>query len=170
MTAGIILEFVFVYFSATFLVEELGTAASTAALGTAAFALGMAAGRFASAPARRLAGPTLTVNLVVVALGFVLLRVADGALLAILGIGVAGIGVALLYPVAVGRLLARTPNDADLGSDRAGLASGTALLVSPALVGGLRIVADVGRAFWCVPVLLVTVWALDAMTVDAERH
>lgn len=165
LTVGIILEFVFVYFSATFLVEELGASASTAALGTAAFAIGMAAGRFASAPIRGRVGPRLTVNLAVIGGGFTMLRLATSPGLAIVGVALAGVGVALLYPVSVGRLLARFPGDVDLGSDRAGLASGAALLASPALVGGLRLVTDVGTAFWCVPLLLALLAALDALTL-----
>jgi hypothetical protein len=165
LTVGIILEFVFVYFSATFLVEEIGAEASTAALGTASFAVGMAAGRFSSSLIRKWAGPRLSVNLALIALGFAVLQAAPGPGAAIVGVSLAGVGVALLYPVAVGRLLERFPGDADLGSDRAGLASGTALLASPALVGGLRQVTDVGVAFWCVPVLLIVLVVLDAVTV-----
>lgn len=168
LTIGIVVEFVFVYFSATFLVDELGASASTAALGTAAFAIGMAVGRFSSAPIRKRVGPRLTVNLVVIGGGFVVLRMAPGPGAAIIGIALAGIGVALLYPVAVGRLLGRFPGDADLGSDRAGLASGAALLASPALVGGLRQVADVGAAFWCVPVLLLVLLGLDRLTLRRD--
>ena len=165
LTVGIILEFVFVYFSATFLVEEIGAEASTAALGTASFAVGMAAGRFSSSLIRKWAGPRLSVNLTLIALGFAVLQAAPGPGAAIVGVSLAGVGVALLYPVAVGRLLERFPGDADLGSDRAGLASGTALLASPALVGGLRQVTDVGVAFWCVPLLIIVLVVLDAVTV-----
>jgi len=48
------------------------------------------------------------------------------------------------------------------------LASGAALLASPALVGGLRQVADVGAAFWCVPALLLVLLGLDRLTLRGD--
>jgi len=86
-----------------------------------------------------------------------------------------GIGCILAYGLlgwvlsGIGAVLPRLRDAVGSSADVLALAPG-ALLVSPALVGGLRLLADVGRAFWCVPVLLGVVWALDRMTVDAERH
>lgn len=159
VTVGIVVEFCFAYYAATFLHDEIGLSVASAAAGASAWGVGMAIGRFALSvrtPPRSFA-PTF----VLVMIGFVLLWAVATPISAIIGIGLAGIGVAPLYPTRMTVLLGKFPDSPDHGSTRGGIASGTALLIAPALMASLRALTDVRTAYLAVPVLLVVLAVLD---------
>lgn len=163
VTVGIVVEFCFAYYAATFLHDEVGLSTATAAAGAAAWGGGMTLGRFAVsvwAPPRSIE-PTF----VLVMVGFALLWAVATPAAAIVGIGLAGLGVAPLYPTRMTALMARFPRSPDQGSTRGAIASGTALLVAPALMATLRALTDVRTAYLAVPVLLVVLAVLDRHTV-----
>jgi hypothetical protein len=152
LTTCIVVEFCFSYFAATFLHDELGLSTAAAAAGGAAWGVGMAGGRFVSSvvPPPRSVVPSA----VTIAVGFVLLWAPGIPILAVVGIGLAGVGASPLYPTRATALLARFPGSPDQGSTRGSVASGTALLLAPGLMAGLRAVSDVRTAYLVVPVLL----------------
>lgn len=153
LTLCIVVEFCFAYFAATFLHDELGLSTAAAAAGGAAWGVGMAVGRFVVSvvtPPR-----SVLPSVAMIAIGFVLLWATDHGALAIAGIGVAGLGASPLYPTRATALLARFTASPDQGSARGSIASGTALVVAPALMAGLRAVSDVRTAYLVVPVFLV---------------
>ncbi len=154
---SIVVEFAFVYFAATYLHEEVGMSKAGAASGTAAFAVGMAISRFVAGPVRSLGSLPLPAHLATIGAGFVLLWAVDSPITAIIGITVAGAGTALLYPIGISRLLSRFPEARELGATRGALASGVALLSSPALLGALRAASNVRTAYLSVPGLLVVI-------------
>jgi len=158
LTTCIVVEFCFSYFAATFLHDELDLSTAAAAAGGAAWGLGMAGGRFVLSvvPAPRSVLPSVAM----IAAGFVLLWVPENAALAIVGVGIAGLGASPLYPTRATALLARFPVSPDQGSVRGSIASGTALVLAPAVIAGLRAVSDVRTAFLAVPALLVLLAAL----------
>jgi MFS family permease len=158
LTLCIVVEFCFAYFAATFLHDEIGLSTAAAAAGAAAWGLGMAGGRFVMSvvPPPRSVLPSVAM----IAVGFVLLWATDHGALAITGIGVAGLGASPLYPTRATALLARFPSSPDQGSARGSIASGTALVLAPAIMAGLRAVSDVRTAYLAVPVLLVVLVAL----------
>lgn len=154
---SIVVEFAFVYFASTYLHEEVGMSKAGAASGTAAFAVGMAVSRFLAGPIRSLGHLPLPAHLATIGAGFVLLWAVDSPITAIVGITIAGAGTALLYPIGISRLLSRFPDARELGATRGALASGVALLSSPALLGALRAASNVRTAYLSVPVLLVVI-------------
>lgn len=156
LAVSIMIEFAFVYFAATYLQEESGLSKPVAAAGAAAFAVGMAAARFAIR-----SSPPLPNLVAVIAGGFGLMWFVPSPAVAIAGIAVAGVGTALLYPLGIGRLMSRFPDSVEDGAARGALASGTALLASPVLLGVLRSVTDVRIAYLSVPVLLAALLTLD---------
>jgi hypothetical protein len=158
LTTCIVVEFCFSYFAATYLHDELDMSTAASAAGAAAWGAGMTGGRFVVSvrPAPR----TVIPSVVLIAAGFVLLWLPREPVLAIVGIGVAGIGASPLYPTRATALLARFPASPDQGAARGALASGAALLISPALMAGLRAATDVRTAYLAVPVLLVVLLAL----------
>jgi hypothetical protein len=159
VTVGIVVEFCFAYYAATFLHDEVGLSVAAAAAGASAWGVGMAIGRFALSaytPPRSFA-PTF----VLVMVGFVLLWGVATPVSAIVGIGLAGIGVSPLYPTRMTALLEKFPESPDQGSTRGGIASGAALLTAPALMASLRALSDVRTAYLAVPVLLIVLAVLD---------
>lgn len=161
LTLSIVLEFCFTFFAATYLHEEVGLSTAWAATGTAAFAIGMTAGRFwlsAREPAQHL---TLR-SLAVVTAGFLLVWGLPQAVPAIIGIGIAGLGMAALYPTGITALLGRFPASPDQAAARGSIASGTAVLAAPVIIGALRAATDVRIAFLAVPALVVMLAVLLA--------
>ena len=153
LAISIMIEFCFVYYAATFLHDELDLSTAAAAAGAGAWGVGMAVGRFALStwPPPRSVLPSV----IGIAIGFVLLWGVPNAGVAIAGIAVAGLGAAPLYPSRLTALLDRFPASPHEGSARGSLASGTALTAAPALMAGLRAIADVRVAYLAVPILVV---------------
>lgn len=158
LTTCIVIEFCFSYFAATFLHDEIELSTAWAATGAAAWGVGMAGGRFVVSvlPAPRSALPSVAM----IATGFVLLWGPGSAVLAVVGIGLAGLGASPLYPTRATALIARFPHSPDQGATRGAIASGTALVLAPAIMAGLRSVSDVRTAYLAVPVLLVVLTVL----------
>jgi hypothetical protein len=153
LAVAIVVEFCFAFFAVTFLHEERGLSKSAAAAGGAAWGIGMAIGRFVFSVRR----PPVSIlpSAVVILAGFLLFWTVPNAAVAIVGIGVAGLGTSPLYPSRITLLIERFPGATHEGSKRAALAPGCALLVAPALMVSLRAASDVRTAYLAVPVLLV---------------
>jgi hypothetical protein len=158
LSVSIMIEFCFVYFAATFLHDELDLSTAAAAAGAGAWGVGMAAGRFVVStwPPPR----TVLPSVAGIAIGFVMLWGVPNAVVAIAGIGVAGLGASPLYPSRLTALLDRFPASPHEGSARGSLASGAALMAAPALMAGMRAVSNVRVAYLAIPVLLVALVAL----------
>jgi hypothetical protein len=84
----------------------------------------------------------------------------SNAAVAIVGIGIAGLGASPLYPVRLTVLIEQFPTSPHAGAARGSLASGVALLTAPAVMVSLRAVSDVRTAYLAVPVLLVVLLVL----------
>jgi predicted MFS family arabinose efflux permease len=104
---------------------------------TAIFAAGMAAGRFAAhrhGPAvgdRRL----LRLGAVVGVVGSVITSVAPAAWVALVGVGVAGAGVSVIFPILVGQATRRSPAATERAVSAVTVLGYTGFLVSPPLMG-----------------------------------
>ena len=134
------------------------------------FLAGMAVSRSLAAPiTRRLTGPRALVLtcVVVAAAGFALFWSAPTLALAATGLAVAGLGVALLYPTTVSRVVAAWPHAPDLAAARAALASGLAIGGAPFLLGRLSDATGLRAAYLLVPALLLLL-ALRRVSMDAR--
>jgi MFS family permease len=87
--------------------------------------------------------------------GFALFWVAPSLTFAAAGLLVAGLGVALLYPTTVSRVVAAWPQAPDRAAARAALASGIAIGGAPFLLAQISDVAGLRQAFLIVPILLL---------------
>jgi hypothetical protein len=151
-------EFAFLVWGAARL-QDSGLRAPAAAAAAAAFPIGMAAGR--------LVAPLLPAALPIVTLGAGLAVAAALAVAAPLtaplltaAMAVAGLGIAVLYPVMLARLV-RTPGlGPDRGAALGAAASGTAALASPILLDQLAGPAGLRTAFLVVAPLLLVMLAL----------
>lgn len=99
--------------------------------------------------------------------GFVLFWLAPNLGWAAAGLLVAGVGVALLYPTTVSRVVAAWPHAPDRASARAALGSGVAIGGAPFLLAQLSDAIGLRTAFLIVPVLLL-VLALRQALVKAR--
>lgn len=131
----------------------------------ASFAIGMAVGR--------LIGPRSVGRLGPVSLGALVCGIAAllvipdvSASLLVVAMTLAGLGIAVLYPVSLARLL----DDPALPEPRlialAALASGVAITVTPTLLGVLDRAIEIRYAFVMVPVFLAGAVALDRQSAD----
>jgi predicted MFS family arabinose efflux permease len=168
-------EFCFLFWSADFLrtVTELPATLATGA--SAGFVLGMAIGRVAVSPVLKvLTDPVrvLVTAAVVAMLGFALFWTAAVPVLAVAGLVMTGLGVALLYPVALAEALASWPSRPIRAAGRCALASGLAVGSAPVLLGALADTAGLRAAFWLAPALLTVLLAGLARIhrIDAENR
>jgi fucose permease len=117
----------------------------------------MVAGRIAG---RQVARRMPTERLLLLALGvstagFFLYWLAPVALIAVLGLFVAGIGVANLYPLIVALALGAAPGQSNEAGARLTFASGTAILAAPLLLGALADAAGIRLAYGVVPLFIL---------------
>jgi hypothetical protein len=138
-------EFCFVVWAVARLVAT-GLPTATAALLGSAFPIGMAVGR-AIGPIRwRNWSPVLPSG-AFAACGTLMVSLFDSPAIVALGLVVAGLGVAPLYPVTLAALVA-TPGLSSARLSAVGaLASGTAILLAPAILAVLARVVDLRTAY-----------------------
>ena len=72
-----------------------------------------------------------------------------------LGLFVAGIGVANLYPLIVALALGAAPGQSNEAGARLTFASGTAILAAPLLLGALADAAGIRLAYGVVPIFIL---------------
>jgi MFS family permease len=103
--------------------------------------------------------------------GFALFWTAPTLALAAAGLLLAGVGVGLLYPTTVSRVIAAWPAAPDRASARAALGSGLAIGGAPFLLAQLSDTVGLRTAFLIVPALLVLLAArsVTAVAGDARR-
>ena len=158
-------EFCFWTWGAARLVDS-GVEVDAASGLAASFAIGMAVGR--------LIGPRSLGRLDPVALGALVCGAAAlvvipdlPAQLLVVAMTLAGLGIAVLYPVSLARLL----DDPALPEPRlialAAFASGVAITVTPTLLGVLDRVIEIRYAFALVPIFLAGAVALDRQSTDS---
>ncbi|GGQ16854.1 fucose permease [Actinomadura coerulea] len=150
-------EFCMVFWAADFLGSVKGLGSGSAATLSAGFVLGMAAGRAAAGPVVRRAGrpDRLLALATAVGLGGFAVLWASPAPVAVAGLVVTGLGVALLYPVILGQALAARPSEPVRAAARCALASGVAIGVAPLALGALADLTTLRAAALVAPVLLL---------------
>jgi fucose permease len=151
-------EFCVLFWAADFLHTESGIGADAAITVAAAFVLGMAIGRAAIGPVTRLVTapvPVLAGSAGLATAGFALFWAGGPPAVAVAGLAVTGLGVALLYPVTLAQTLAAWPDDPSRAAARCALASGVAIGAAPVLLGTLADAADLRVAVLLTPSLLL---------------
>lgn len=149
-------EFSLIFWGADFLVAA-GLSASAAATTVSLFLWGMVAGRIAGRQiAQRMATERLLPGAFALAtIGFLIYWLAPVAAVAVIGLFVAGFGVANLFPLTSALALGAAPGMTNEAGARFSLASGTAILAAPLLLGALADKAGIWLAYAVVPLFLV---------------
>ena len=150
------IEFSLIFWGADFLVAA-GLSTSAAATTVSLFLWGMVAGRIAGRQVARgcRRSGSCCCALAVSAAGFFVYWLAPAALVAVLGLFVAGLGVANLYPLIVALALGAAPGQSNEAGARLTFASGTAILAAPLLLGALADATGIRLAYGVVPIFLL---------------
>jgi MFS family permease len=166
-------EWCIAYWGADFLASAVGLERAAAATAMTLFFAAMVFGRFVgSRLARRYAGITLLLAAIAIALGgFLLFWRAPAAAISLLGLFVAGLGIANFYPLTVAAATGTAPHLIDQTTARLAVAAGISLLIAPLAVGALSDAAGMRWGFGIVAPLLVTAFAgaLGSARLLAER-
>ena len=159
-------EFCFVVWAVARLVDT-GLSPGAASMLSTGFAIGMAAGR--------LAGPRIAERPRAVAAAAATAMSGTTAVFAggdpatvTVGITVSSLGISLLYPITLAQLVGVPNLDSRLSASIGSLASGTAILAAPALLGWVDTAIGLRTAFLLPIPLLVALLALVPRSGDAE--
>ncbi len=166
LVLAVSVEFCMIFWSADYLETSLGLRRVDAVRAVSLFLAGMIAGRLAGSrlvqhyPSRSL----VLASTLVAAAGFVLFWATGSARLGLIGLTIAGLGVASLYPLILALALGAAGADTVQAGARATLASGTAILALPLVLGRLADLVGIRPAYAVVAVLLTGVFAIIAAT------
>ena len=159
---GIAVEFCLIYFGAE-QIETTGLSAASATTALGALYAGILIGRLAGVALTARPGRTaslLWASLALSAIGFVLFWLADHPVLAIVGLLVAGIGIANLYPLSLALTLASSGGRTDAANALSQLIGGIAVVAAPYVLGALADHNGLRAAFGVEVVLIVACAAL----------
>lgn len=150
-------EFALVFWAAAAIVEWHGEDPATATLAGSAFLVGMAVGRILGGPLIEKYRPrTLVLLGASTALaGFLLFWAALSLPTAVVGTFVAGLGVAVLYPASITRLVAADPWNRERASQMGALGLGLAVALVPVVLAGIAEWVGMRWAYTLVPVMLI---------------
>ncbi|TDD44540.1 MFS transporter [Kribbella antibiotica] len=152
-------EFCFVVWAVARLVDSGVTLAVAALLGSS-FPIGMAVGR-AIGPVHWRGVPPVVIGGSLAIVGTLFVSLLNAPALIAVGLVIAGIGVAPLYPVTLAALVAMPGLSPTRLAALGALASGTAILITPAALAGLARLVNIRLAYLITIPLLVVLFALS---------
>jgi fucose permease len=154
-------EFCMIFWSADYLENVFGMIKANAAQAVSLFFAAMIFGRMAgSRLVQRFSTPkVVTASILIASFGFLLFWKTSNVLLGLSGLFLTGLGVASLYPLILALTIGST-RDTVHASTRATLASGTAILTLPLVLGRLADAVGIGPAYGVVAFLLLSVFLI----------
>ena len=152
-------EFCMIFWSADYLENVLGMPKADAAQAVSLFIVAMIIGRIAgSRLVQRFSTPrVVTTTLLVASIGFLVFWKTGSVSLGLGGLFITGLGVACLYPLILSLAIGAANNTVQ-ASARATLASGTAILTLPLVLGRLADAVGIRLAFGVVIFLLLGIF------------
>src|SRR5581483_3641898 len=153
---GISLEFCALFWAPTYLEKVIGLDAASAASLAAAFAIAMFLGRAIGSRLVRTMTPAAILfgAYALQAIGFLLYFFAGGAVVAVAGLFILGLGVSVLFPLLFALAIGAAGKATDLASARSLLAGSAAVLTMPAALGALADLVGLHQAHAIMPVLI----------------
>ena len=169
IVAVVSVEFCIITWSSTFLEVDIGLSRENAALILSIFFLAMLVGRWLGTLALRRVDPTrfLLLTIALCAGGFLLHWLAPTPALSVTGLFLAGLGVANHFPLSMGLAVGAAPGQSDTASARVVIASGTAILTLPLLLGGL---ADWIGLWWAYSIVLPLLLVAMGLVLSTLRE
>lgn len=155
-----------IFWSADYLETGLGMLKANAAQAVSLFLAGMILGRLA---ASRLVSRFTTQRLAALSIliafgGFLVFWIAQSPVVGMASLFVTGLGVASLYPLTLSLAISNAGGNSSQASARATLASGSAILALPLVLGRLADAVGIRQAYGVVALLLVLVFLITWFT------
>ncbi|MBS1953148.1 MAG: MFS transporter [Cyanobacteria bacterium SZAS-4] len=149
-------EWSIVFWSPDFLQNAARMPKPQAAAAVSAFFVAMMAGRIlGSALARKMNIRVLLPGASALSLlGFLIFWLAPNSTINVIGLFVAGLGVANMYPLTLSAALGVVPNQVGLAASRMNMATGSAGLCAPLVLGGIADRVGIHQAFAVLAVML----------------
>lgn len=156
-------EFCMIFWSADYMERVLGMVKASAAQAVSLFLGAMILGRITgSRLVQRFSTRTVvTVSILVASIGFLIFWRAENVLLVLSGLFITGLGVANLYPLILSLTIGAANGNTVQASARATLASGTAILILPLVLGRLADAVGIRLAYGVVVFLLISVFLIS---------
>ncbi len=150
---GVLLELSVTYWGSTYLREVVGLNPAAAVTGMSSFFAAILISRVAVGAIVRRVGSArlLAVGLALVGAGLTLNAASTAAPAALTGLVLLGVGLAALFPLALGLAIAAAPDRAAVISGRCVVAGSTAVAIGPLLVGQLADVVGLRAALAVLP-------------------
>jgi fucose permease len=165
-------EFCMISWSADYLEKGLGMLKANAAQAVSLFLAAMIIGRLAgSRLVQNFSSHKLvTLSILVAGIGFFIFWLGGNALLGMSGLFVTGLGIASLYPLILSMAMAAAGNNTVAAGARATLASGTAILALPLILGRLADFVGIWQAYGVVIFLLLGVFLITQVARNKFRE
>jgi fucose permease len=159
-------EFCMIFWGADYLETNLGMQKANAAQAVSLFLTGMIIGRLAgSRLVQRFSTHRVTISAIILAMcGFLFFWLTGNANVAMLGMFITGLGIASLYPLILALAIGSAPDNHTKASLRGTLASGTAVLLLPLVLGSLADMFGIWQAYGVVAILLLGVFLIMIAT------
>jgi len=166
LVLGVSVEFCMIFWSANYLEKSVGISKVNAAQAVSLFLAGMIVGRLVGSRLVQLFSTRRVViaSIAVAAIGFLLFWTTGTVIFSLIGLFITGLGVASLYPLLLSLAIGASNNNTILASARATLASGTAILALPLVLGRVADMVGIRLAYGVVGILLVGVFLIVLIT------
>jgi len=162
IVAAVSIEFCMIYWSADYLEKNLGMLKVDAAQAVSLFLGAMIIGRWGGSRLVQRFRPRQIViaSVLVAAAGFSLYWLGVTPIMGLIGLFICGLGVACMYPMILSMAIGVADGLSIQASARATLASGTAILVLPLVLGRLADAVGIHQAYGIVALLLLSVFLI----------
>jgi fucose permease len=166
LVLAVAVEFCMVFWSADYLEKGLGMLKVDATQAVSLFLAAMIVGRLVGSRLvqRFSVHKVVLVSILVASLGFLVYWNTSSILPGLGGLFVTGLGVATLYPLILSLAIGAANGNTVQASARATLASGTAILTLPLVLGRLADAVGIRAAYGVVAVLLISVFLIIWLT------
>ena len=160
---GVSVEFCMIFWSADYVEQVLGLTKANAAQSVSLFLGAMILGRLLGSRLvqRFSTGAVVNVSIVIAAIGFLLFWRAENDWLGLSGLFLTGLGVANFYPLLLALAISASDGNTVQAGARATLASGTAILALPLILGGFADAVGIRLAFGVILLLLVSIFLIS---------
>jgi fucose permease len=160
---GVSVEFCMVFWSADYLEKVLGMRKAASAQAVSLFLAAMILGRIlGSRLVQRYSTRTVvTISIVIAGIGFLFFWRSENILIGLSGLFLTGLGVANLYPLILSLAINAANGNTVQAGARATLASGTAVLSLPLILGRLADMVGIRPAYGVVVLLLLSVFLIN---------
>jgi len=169
---GVALEMTMLLWSPAYLEQVAGLPRTAAVTAAAAFPAAMLLGRSAGSVLVRRVAPSILypATLCLIAPGFLAFWGGFPAPVAVFGLFLAGLAVALLYPLSMSFAVGAAGTAGNAVGARSGLAAGTAVLTAPIALGAMADHVGLSRAFLLAPILAVAILLCFVAARTMERR